>query len=1688
MAAKTPTLEWSDGSDDVRERLSYLESKVSARARNKKAIEQAAKKVEENIPKITDALKKAARDSSEENILAVAKLSDGRDYGLSGEAQKLYRTEMVVRMQRIMQSDIEIDRNLASKILERSFAEMITDSAKSAKDSLFEAMRAVEHDDMLKDDYAKIFGHKYKREAIAKKMEKDGQDDVRISNQLFTIGDKTYNIDEIQVLNGAAMTNIDPRMTDGFILKNVIIMEDGLIFAQMQNGCKGNFVGIKPGEREKYRELENEEVYDDLEPPQEVGAEIPQDNENRGGDNPIVLDTPSQPVVPAPRSFPQGQEKKPDPPQTQPQQSLPPQPASATLPASPTLQPAPQDSGGDTPTKTTSEGANPPQQIVDIIKDDILSNPNTINIQKLNYQKDKLRNSDNTVLQLLLLALAEALKDNYKGEGTLGEDAFTYPYIKTYDYGALKWSDEIASVTYATATKIKLPSDPERNLLSLRTKLLKTPPREGVLRVTLKDGNKIDILPADVKGGIVYEIDSNGNATESQRFSLEGRTIEYSENAGNPKPERTETEEEIAEKVNDHLLSEIQELLTSSPSTTDVYHFFANNEDITPDKLKMCIEAFPSDVQAAAAKGYMNEGAGETMPFEDAVRLVASLSGKDVISAAREGYLRNKDLTDRTSFKPSLDSVRRGGPIVRVEAPKASGTTIAKHFEKRREALSGAKEKYTKAIENLQNTLKSKLPDGMEPAPLQEWQALGRRMLEKWKNNTATAHDLVLEDVPNDATAEDLKKFAQAVIEYTEWIDGEVKPPENIQLTPTEEGMEITWEEGENFGGGEIFFVNEIAESLPRENVSKSPAEIDIETIVNFFNDNGIAPKESFTLRIVTATYGVTRLSATEVKVVLPTAVQERIIINQTFPDEWLDGRPIKKMDDGNYGFYENENPREPPVIFTISDGRIQLLETLQVSDTNIIHGGFNATMNDFRKRFGPDAEPPSYKAKGLHEKEKTVSNNELEAHFDHLANRMNAYMNRRLMAILVFNRLWKGPEDFLSEDMETLWKDQINPTILEFYNTPEAKMKLRQGIEYYLAETEEGQIDYDAQLNGTGLLSAFNDNLTFKDKEYEGWVEANGTVHKGWSGVKRWAFRQERRVPGFNAWFKKKLEAFKNELQKTMPSEEVAQGTEWNKSIQIALSDPDTFLEGAIKNQTIKRTFKSLILDSNDNLIRGNITLAKLNKPANDRKIKQKIKSELNTLTDAEKKKVVLTVLAILKKSDDKSNFSRTGQGYVLQKVLNEIELDKSERLTAMRLLVEDTNAPLRARRKVISDLKRKTDQDEFQSWLERVEPTPSIVESTLQMIPPKIIWATDKTNNNGIHNIPTLIERRIEGVELQGWRIYGGTFYNDHSTMEISIEGPLGIIHRREERSLEKIEPPTILVQDQEKTIEEVMSTKLSGSFDVQEIPSKLANKIVEALGDKGPFMILDFSANTPIELAVVNGHTELTRILLSDENYKNQARIPRGKDTLLTRAIKKIKLLSEDGKERMLGVIQLLVDMGDIDVNFKDANGKTAIDIAKEKGYSKVVALLNGENQGNTPNAKAELIDNPQATRAKPVHNEKIKKALKNLPLDEMYNELLKSNVDTNTGVSPVIDAYGYLKEGDIEGAKTIMNGAEGYDFDGSNELDLFYASVHYALFGDDKYLKQISSATNEDKERAKKTHRSIIKAGLNLGPSL
>lgn len=516
MSAETPKLEWlKDGSDDVRERLNYLEEKVSAKASNKKAIEQAADKVKENIPNMKSALQEVAADPSNENILAVAKLTDGRDWGLSGEAQKLYRTEMVVRMQKKIQEGIGIDTGVASQILERSFAEMITDSAKSAEASLFEAMRAVEHDDMLKEDYTKIFGHKYKREAVAKKMEKEGQDDVEVKDMEFTIGETKYRIGEIQVLTGAAMTKIDPRMTNGFILKNAIVLEDGLIFAQMQNGCEGNFVVIKPGN----------EVYNNVKTPEDHGADVVYRPACIGGMNCGEED-------------PEDQEEAAETPPPSPTEQAPtttPQPASQ---ASPTVGTTP---GAPNPTTRLPEGGKTPGQIVEEKKDEILTDSGELQFKVLQDTKDSLRDSENNILQLLLAALAAALKESYNAEGNLGETAMTREYLFTYDHKALEENDEIESVHYATASQIILPSDAERTQDS-RITSQSTLPTEGVLRVQLQDGETIDILPTDVNGDTVYEIDTSGRATVSERFSLKGRTIEYTGKANEEKSEPVSNE------------------------------------------------------------------------------------------------------------------------------------------------------------------------------------------------------------------------------------------------------------------------------------------------------------------------------------------------------------------------------------------------------------------------------------------------------------------------------------------------------------------------------------------------------------------------------------------------------------------------------------------------------------------------------------------------------------------------------------------------------------------------------------------------------------------------------------------------------------------------------------------------------------------------------------------------------------------------------------------------------------------------------------------------------------------------------------------------------------------------------------------------------------------------------------------
>ncbi len=169
------------------------------------------------------------------------------------------------------------------------------------------------------------------------------------------------------------------------------------------------------------------------------------------------------------------------------------------------------------------------------------------------------------------------------------------------------------------------------------------------------------------------------------------------------------------------------------------------------------------------------------------------------------------------------------------------------------------------------------------------------------------------------------------------------------------------------------------------------------------------------------------------------------------------------------------------------------------------------------------------------------LSDNPDKAFFDHIANWMNSsygVLKNSEKVVLLFNRLRKGSEQFIEEDLEELWK-QAKPMISELYQAPEEQEQLLLGIDYYLAETTAGAIDYEAETTGGNLLLGVG-KTRFTNRDYEGWVDDDGTVTPGWSGVKRWAFRQERRVPGFNAWFREKLEELKIELQEE-PDEEAA-------------------------------------------------------------------------------------------------------------------------------------------------------------------------------------------------------------------------------------------------------------------------------------------------------------------------------------------------------------------------------------------------------------------------------------------------------------------------------------------------------------------------------------------------------------------
>jgi hypothetical protein len=102
----------------------------------------------------------------------------------------------------------------------------------------------------LTANIAKKFKNKIERTKLARLMEK-GEQSVQLG-ETFTFKQKEYTMTECEILTGAAMTQINPKLTSGLYLQNAIMLEGGKqIIAQLENGCEGNFVVIDVKEKGK---------------------------------------------------------------------------------------------------------------------------------------------------------------------------------------------------------------------------------------------------------------------------------------------------------------------------------------------------------------------------------------------------------------------------------------------------------------------------------------------------------------------------------------------------------------------------------------------------------------------------------------------------------------------------------------------------------------------------------------------------------------------------------------------------------------------------------------------------------------------------------------------------------------------------------------------------------------------------------------------------------------------------------------------------------------------------------------------------------------------------------------------------------------------------------------------------------------------------------------------------------------------------------------------------------------------------------------------------------------------------------------------------------------------------------------------------------------------------------------------
>lgn len=174
---------------------------------------------------------------SESEIDKIAKLTNIRGTNLSREGRNLLRTEVLARIEDKLQENRQLDPKLAGKILEKSLAQFAQPGLSTEK-SLYQAMRAIP------PEFKSIFLNRNRRNRLAGEMVSKGS---RASIERWgkiEIKGQSYNIKNFEILAGASMTEINPSLTEGFRLKN-IIEKNGAFFAQMENGCQGNLVILK---------------------------------------------------------------------------------------------------------------------------------------------------------------------------------------------------------------------------------------------------------------------------------------------------------------------------------------------------------------------------------------------------------------------------------------------------------------------------------------------------------------------------------------------------------------------------------------------------------------------------------------------------------------------------------------------------------------------------------------------------------------------------------------------------------------------------------------------------------------------------------------------------------------------------------------------------------------------------------------------------------------------------------------------------------------------------------------------------------------------------------------------------------------------------------------------------------------------------------------------------------------------------------------------------------------------------------------------------------------------------------------------------------------------------------------------------------------------------------------------------